>query len=94
MTPMPTVAPSAPAPGAFGAVDPTALCTLLLDGVPDAIVAFDAAWRFTVASARAGQFLARDPSSLIGRTLWDEYPRAIFAPFAEALERTRASRWW
>ena len=91
MTPMPTAAPSAPAPGAFGAVDPTALCSLLLDGVPDAIVAFDAAWRFTVANARAGQFLARDPATLLGRTLWDEYPRAIFAPFAEALERTRAT---
>jgi PAS domain S-box-containing protein len=64
----------------------------LYEAVPQAFVALDAESRFVYVNARAGAILGREPSSLLGRSVWDEFPDARERPFAQAYERARATR--
>jgi diguanylate cyclase (GGDEF)-like protein/PAS domain S-box-containing protein len=54
----------------------------VFDRVADAYVALDRDWNYTYANAMAGQLLGRDPTALVGRNLWSEFPDAepIFGP--------------
>jgi PAS domain S-box-containing protein len=69
----------------------------LFDSLPDATAVFDAESRFTYLNPVAMEVLramGRDPAALIGRSIWDEFPRLRAAPLhrevASALREERA----
>src|SRR5262245_11654236 len=45
----------------------------LYEAMPQAFVALDAESRFSYVNAKAGAILGREPASLLGRTVWDEF---------------------
>ena len=73
-----------------GCRDPFA--ATLYEAIPQAFVALDAESRFVYVNARAGAILGREPESLVGRTVWDEFPAARARPFAQAYERVKSTQ--
>ena len=63
----------------------------LYEAIPQAFVALDAESRFVYVNAKAGAILDREPASLLGRTVWDEFPDARRRPFATAFEQVKAT---
>ncbi len=59
----------------------------LIERVSDAFVAIDKDWVFTYVNERAGEIFAKDPQSLIGKNIWDEFPEAVGQPFYHAYYR-------
>jgi PAS domain S-box-containing protein len=64
----------------------------ILEGIDQAFVALDAAWRFTYVNARAEESLGRTRESLIGRVMWDEFPQGIGTPASQAYMRVAETR--
>ncbi len=64
----------------------------LYEAVGQAFVAVDSESRFVYVNGRAGAILGREPASLIGRSVWDEFPDARERPFAKAYERAKATQ--
>ena len=64
----------------------------LYEAIPQAFVALDAESRFIYVNAKAGAILGREPSSLLGRNVWDEFPDARERPFATAYEQVKATK--
>ena len=62
----------------------------IVESTSDGVVMVDPDWRYTFANGNAGVILGRDPSSLIGKRLWDEYPEATARPLAAAYRRVMA----
>jgi PAS domain S-box-containing protein len=54
-----------------------ARATAVLESISDAFVAVDRNWRFTYVNREAGRVLERGPNDLVGRDLWEEYPRLV-----------------
>jgi PAS domain S-box-containing protein len=52
----------------------------LIERVSDAFIAFDKDMRYNYVNKKAGELLHRDPESLIGKCVWDEFPEAIGTP--------------
>ncbi|WCO03412.1 PAS domain S-box protein [Psychroserpens ponticola] len=48
-----------------------------LDYMSDGLVSFDTKWCYTYVNKRAGELIGRDPSSLIGKHVWTEFPEAV-----------------
>jgi two-component system, cell cycle sensor histidine kinase and response regulator CckA len=65
---------------------------LPLDGLTDAVVVLDRAWRYVYVNAKAGALFGRAPESLVGRHIWTEFPEGIGQPFHLAYERAMATR--
>lgn len=64
----------------------------ILDGMWDAYFALNRDWRFTCLNRRAAdqmKILGKDPVDLIGKVLWDEFPRV---PNERLLRRVMADR--
>ncbi len=51
--------------------------TGVFERLTDAFVAFDADWRYTYANKKAGELFRRDPATLIGKNVWEEFPDAV-----------------
>jgi PAS domain S-box-containing protein len=64
----------------------------LYEAIAQAFVALDRDSRFVYANARAGAILGREPASLIGCNLWEEFPGAVGRPFYEAYQRATATQ--
>jgi diguanylate cyclase (GGDEF)-like protein/PAS domain S-box-containing protein len=64
----------------------------VFERITDAYVALDRDWRYTFVNAKAGQLLLRDPAQLIGKNIWEEFPRAVDLPFAHAYRRAMATQ--
>ncbi|HEU4642129.1 MAG TPA: PAS domain S-box protein [Gemmatimonadaceae bacterium] len=67
----------------------------IFDALPDATNAFDGEWRWTFmnpAAAEALRAAGKDPSTLLGRVLWDELPELRDTPFEEAMRQAVAER--
>jgi two-component system, cell cycle sensor histidine kinase and response regulator CckA len=64
----------------------------LYEAIAHAFVALDRDWRFVYVNARAGGILGREPTSLVGRRVWDEFPDAVGLPFQAACERAIATQ--
>jgi C4-dicarboxylate-specific signal transduction histidine kinase len=65
---------------------------LILDSISDTFFAFDKEWRYTYLNRQAAEqlsVLGKDPASLIGKKLWDEFP---FMPGEEGLRRAMHER--
>ncbi|MEM5565095.1 PAS domain S-box protein [Psychroserpens sp. AS72] len=48
-----------------------------LDLISDGLVSFDKNWCYTFINKRAGELIGRDPSSLLGKHVWTEFPDAV-----------------
>lgn len=59
----------------------------VFERITDAFVALDRNWCYTFVNARAGEMLGRDPSSLIGKHIWTEFPEGIGQPFHAVYEQ-------
>jgi PAS domain S-box-containing protein len=55
--------------------------TEVFDRVDDAFFALDEQWRFTHVNDRAAELLDRSPGTLVGKTVWDEFPAAARSGF-------------
>ena len=64
----------------------------ILESTSDGIIATDRDWRCTYANRNAGVLLAREPSALIGRDLWTEFPEAIGEHIADVLRAVMSTR--
>lgn len=60
--------------------------------ITDAYIALDADWRYTHVNRRAGELLARDPGSLIGKHIWTEFPTPADNPFRAAYEQAMVTQ--
>jgi len=69
----PDAVPALVAPGA-GARDAASLPGAVLDGLPHAVLAVDAAWCVEVANVRALALLGRPQAAVLGAGLWDLVP--------------------
>ena len=59
----------------------------LIERVSDAFVAMDSNWLFTYVNEKAGEIFEREPGSLIGKNIWEEFPEAVNQPFYHAYIR-------
>ena len=64
----------------------------LYEAIAHAFVALDSDWRFVYVNRRAGAIVGREPASLIGRSVWDEFPDTVGRPFHRACERATTSQ--
>ena len=55
--------------------------SVILESITEAFFALDKEWRFTYVNGPAGRLLERPTSSLLGRTLWEEYPGVLGSVF-------------
>jgi EAL domain-containing protein (putative c-di-GMP-specific phosphodiesterase class I) len=62
----------------------------LLGSMPDALFALDAGWRFTYVNAHAERLVERPAAELVGRSLWDLFPRADGSVFGSHYRRAVA----
>jgi PAS domain S-box-containing protein len=56
----------------------------ILERITDAFVALDPKWRYTYVNQRAGHILNRDPKELVGKNIWEEFPKEIGQKFYHA----------
>lgn len=56
----------------------------VVERVSDAFVALDQDWCYTYMNKKAGQIFNRDPQSIIGKNIWEEFPEGIGQPFYHA----------
>ncbi len=50
---------------------------LLIQRISDAFIAIDKNWCYTYANKAIGELTGRDPGSLIGKNVWEEFPQAV-----------------
>ncbi|MEO5683270.1 MAG: PAS domain S-box protein [Chitinophagaceae bacterium] len=55
----------------------TAELTSFFERITDAFVAFDKNWCYTYINKKAGELIKHDPSSLIGKNVWEVFPAAV-----------------
>lgn len=48
-----------------------------LDLISDGLVSFDKNWCYTFINKKAGELLGKNPSSLLGKHVWTEFPEAV-----------------
>ncbi len=58
----------------------TAELTGVFERITDAFVAFDKNWRYTYINKKAGELFNREPSSLLGKNIWEEFPQTVHSP--------------
>lgn len=51
--------------------------TSIFERISDAFIAFDKNFNYTYVNKRTGQMINRDPESLIGKNVWDEFPDVV-----------------
>lgn len=59
----------------------------LIERVSDAFVAIDKDWNYTYVNQRAGEIFDREPESLIGKNIWQEFPEGTDHAFYYAYHR-------
>ncbi|HUH12187.1 MAG TPA: ATP-binding protein [Longimicrobiales bacterium] len=77
----------APVPPATSATPADLIDADVLERIPDAFVALDPQWRFCYVNAEAVRLLGRPRRELLGRGLWEVYPRAVDMPVQRSLLR-------
>lgn len=55
--------------------------TVILESITDAFFALDHEWRFTYVNAQAERLLLRPRDTLLGKSVWDEFPEAVGSTF-------------
>lgn len=49
----------------------------LIERITDAFIALDENWNYTFINKQAGELIRRDPRSLIGKNIWQEFPDVV-----------------
>jgi signal transduction histidine kinase len=62
-----------------------------LGRISDAVFAVDLEWRFTYVNAQAAKLLGRPAAHLLGRELWQEFPRALGSRFERSYRQAMAT---
>jgi PAS domain S-box-containing protein len=75
----------------------TALCTedgltTILDGIGEGFYAVDRDWRIILFNNEAAQYFRRAPEEVIGRSLWETFPRARETGLGQLFLKTMQSR--
>lgn len=60
----------------------------IFERVTDGFIALDEQFRYTYMNKKAGELVRMEPSSLIGRYVWDVFPDAVGSATYEAMERS------
>jgi PAS domain S-box-containing protein len=63
-----------------------------LESMSDAFLTLDARWRFSYVNAEAERILGRSRAQLIGRDVWQMFPKLVGTPLEEALQRAARER--
>ncbi len=62
----------------------------MLENMIDGFVALDKDWRYQYVNQQAGDLLGRDPTSLIGKNIWEEFPegrnQAVYHAYQRVME--------
>lgn len=62
----------------------------LMERISDGFIVLDKDWKYTYANKRTGEMTGRDPKSLIGKHIWEEFPDAVgsetYKAFKKAME--------
>lgn len=64
----------------------------ILGRVADGFVALDQDWRYRYVNESGARVMGRDPLSLIGKRMWDEFPETVGHEFQRACERAVAEQ--
>ena len=64
----------------------------ILESITDGFFTLDHDWRFDYVNPEAGRILAREPDTLLGKALWDEYPGTAGTEFERVYRRVAAER--
>ncbi|MEO5564593.1 MAG: PAS domain S-box protein, partial [Chitinophagaceae bacterium] len=67
--------------------DKTKELTDIFERVTDGFIALDTEYRVIYANKKIGEFTHRDPSTLLGKVIWDEFPDAIDSPTFYAFKK-------
>jgi PAS domain S-box-containing protein len=59
----------------------------ILDRIDEGFIALDKEFRYTHANKKIGKMTGRDPGSLIGKYVWDEFPEAVGSITYKAFEQ-------
>ena len=58
-----------------------------LESMRDGFVSLDSEWRYTYMNNIAGKIFGREPSEMIGKHIWTEFPEGVGQPFHLAYEK-------
>ncbi len=58
-----------------------------LNTIADGIITLNADWCYTYINKKGGEFLGRDPDSLLGKNMWAEFPEAVNQPIYKILHK-------
>ena len=64
----------------------------ILETMTDGFIALDRDWNYQYVNQRAGEFLGRDPSDLIGKNIWQEFPEGVDRNFYHAYRRVMSTQ--
>jgi PAS domain S-box-containing protein len=71
----------------------TSELTDIFERITDGFIALDQNYRYTYINKKAGQLTRRDPASLIGKNVWEEFPTSVgsqtYEAFHTAMEEQR-----
>lgn len=59
----------------------------ILDRIDEGFIALDKEFRYTYANKQIGKMTGREPASLIGKNVWNEFPEALGSATQKAFER-------
>jgi diguanylate cyclase (GGDEF)-like protein/PAS domain S-box-containing protein len=62
----------------------------VLESISDGCFSLDRDWRFTYVNSRGAAWLARDPATLLGKVIWEEFPEAVGGIFHQTYYRAVA----
>ncbi|HRJ47817.1 MAG TPA: PAS domain-containing protein, partial [Opitutaceae bacterium] len=66
--------------------------TAVLESITDAFYTLDRGWCFAYLNGEAERFLQRPKETLIGRTIWEEFPAAVGSTFEREYRRAMQER--
>lgn len=61
--------------------------TEIFERITDGFIALDKDFRYTYVNKKAGELTQRDPASLIGKKIWDEFPMVVDSPTHHAFHK-------
>lgn len=64
----------------------------MLESMIDGFVALDKNWRYLYVNRHAANMFGRDPASLIGKYIWEEFPEGVGQPFYHTYYRVMAQQ--
>ncbi len=59
----------------------------IFNRIGDAFISLDKNWRYIYANKQVGELVRRDPASLIGKNVWEEFPDAVNSATYHAFHR-------